>query len=263
MPAGEKRVIIELSYRQTSEILRLVNDERDYHDERVDVSGYCSHCSTVPCNWRIIAEVMEGVMKREEEHRDPPLLESIPLYLADCTIIGGQGAIMPSMYASGHPDKNVETIIFILDGWVKAMDDGSVAQRYPSSSYKRKSGKPEWTEGELDLIMRSLDYEIDQEVARAPGTSTGSKMGPGFVRMDYNQRLAMVQELDEAIARLEFTGEPVTTGVVSPEYVTPVFYDNLPDTSYYVPEVNVPETSVEERTDVSPVDTASTNDSEC
>ena len=248
MPAGEKRVIIELSYRQTSEILRLVNDERDYHDERVDVSGYCSHCSTVPCNWKIIAEVMEGVMKIEEERRSRPLLEVV---------------FVSSMYASGHPDKNVETIIFILDGWVKAMDDGSVAQRYPSSSYKRKSGKPEWTEGELDLIMRSLDYEIDQEVARAPGTSTGSKMGPGFVRLDYNRRLAMVQELDEAIARLEFTGEPVTTGVVSPEYVTPVFYDNLPDTSYYVPEVNVPETSVEERTDVSPVDTASTNDSEC
>ena len=101
-----------------------------------------------------------------------------------------------SMYPQGHTNPGIEAVIYCLEKWFLAMEEGVVGEWMPDPTYKRISGKDGWTEDELDYLMRCLDWEFDQEVNRAPGTSTGSKLPPGFVRLGVAQRLALAQELD-------------------------------------------------------------------
>ena len=100
------------------------------------------------------------------------------------------------MYPPGHANPGVAAVISLLDDWLFAIEDGTVYLRQPDHNYVRCSGKPLWTEEELDKLIRDIDAEIDIEVTRAPGTAVGAKAGPGFHRLAVPQRLALVQALD-------------------------------------------------------------------
>lgn len=109
------------------------------------------------------------------------------------------------MYPSGHENPGVAAVIFLLDDWLQAIENGTVHLRMPDHNYVRPNGRPTWTEEELDTLIRDLDAEIDQEVNRAPGTSVGAKAGPGFYRLALPQRLALAQHLEAMLAEHEDT----------------------------------------------------------
>lgn len=100
------------------------------------------------------------------------------------------------MYPSGHEDPGVAAVIFLLDDWLQAMENGTAHLRMPDPNYVRPGGKPAWTEEELDTLIHDIDAEVDQEVHRAPGTTVGAKAGPGFARLMVPQRLALAQQLE-------------------------------------------------------------------
>lgn len=147
-----------------------------------------------------------------------------------------------SVYPPGHASAPVAEIINILDDWAQSIDDGTVNNRHPDLNYTRASGKEDWTEEELDVFVRNLDWEHDQEVTRAPGTGIGAKRGPGFVRLNYEQRLAMAQELDAALAHYPLVDFPSSTNHEAHttsgyfrggDYVSPEHYPGYePDRSY-------------------------------
>ena len=99
-------------------------------------------------------------------------------------------------YSSGHVNPGVAAVVFLLDDWLQAMENGTVQVRYPDPNYVRSNGLPGWTEDALDTLIRDLDAEIDQEVPRAPGTSVGAVAGAGFHRLALPQRLALAQQLE-------------------------------------------------------------------
>ena len=107
------------------------------------------------------------------------------------------------MYPSGHTNDGVDAVMALLQDWFEAMEDGTTVLRFPDHSYRRPRDRSTWSEEELDALVKNLDAEIDQEVTRAPGTSTGSKAGPGFQRLGVPQRLAMAQQLEALIVKYE------------------------------------------------------------
>ena len=123
------------------------------------------------------------------------------------------------MYPSGHENPGVAAVIFLLDDWLQAMENGTVHLRMPDPNFVRSGGQPMWTEDELDTLIRDIDAEIDQEVTRAPGTSVGAKAGPSFHRLPLPQRLALAQQLEamieqngETLKGLEPQNAPVAAG---------------------------------------------------
>lgn len=103
------------------------------------------------------------------------------------------------MYPSGHQNPGVAAIIFLLDDWLNALEEGVGGFRLPDPNYQRPDGRPPWTEEELDELIRDLDHEVDCEVNRAPGTSVGARAGPGFCRLALPQRLALAQQLEQQL----------------------------------------------------------------
>ena len=101
-----------------------------------------------------------------------------------------------SMYDRSHPNPGVAAVTFLMDDWLHALEGGSYIYRLPDPNYSRQ-----WTDDELDLLMKSMDAEIDQEVARTPGTSVGAKAGPGYVRLPVPQRRAFAQQLHDCCLR--------------------------------------------------------------
>lgn len=93
-------------------------------------------------------------------------------------------------YPSGHENPGVAAVIFYLEEWLVAMENGVAHLRQPDPAYPRQ-----YTEEELDTLVRDIDAEIDQEVVRAPGNAVGAKAGPKYVRLALPQRLAMAQGL--------------------------------------------------------------------
>lgn len=96
------------------------------------------------------------------------------------------------MYPSGHDNQGVAAVILCLEEWLLALEDGTAIHRLPELEYPKT-----WTEEQLAELMRSIDKEIDQEVARTPGTTVGAKAGPEFVRLEPLQRLALAQQLHQ------------------------------------------------------------------
>lgn len=96
---------------------------------------------------------------------------------------------MPA-YPSGHENKGVAAIIFLMDDWLNAIEDDSYIHRLPNPVYPRR-----WTDEELNEFIIALDNEVGQEVAHGPGTSVGAQAGTDFVRLPIPQRRALAQQL--------------------------------------------------------------------
>ena len=117
-------------------------------------------------------------------------------------------------YPSGHQNPGVAAVIFLLDDWLNAMEAGTANLRLPDVNYVRGNGQAPWSEEELDRLMRDIDAEVDQEVARLPGTSVGAQAGPGFSRLAVPQRLALAQQLEAVLEKhnLDLAGLDLSSG---------------------------------------------------
>jgi hypothetical protein len=98
------------------------------------------------------------------------------------------------IYPSGHSDPIVRDVIAILEDWCVAMEEGTHIYRFPDDDYKKK-----WTEEKLDKIIDAIDEEMDKEIKTTPGVSVSADAGPDFKRLDYDQKLALVQDLDREL----------------------------------------------------------------
>ena len=108
------------------------------------------------------------------------------------------------MYPSGHADPKVAGIIAVLQRWYDAMQDGSVQHWYPQLDFKRRNGKPLWSDEELDRLIAALDEEFDKELSWAKTQAdVKAEAGPGFSRLTTTQRLVLAQELDAMLRLFE------------------------------------------------------------
>ncbi len=113
-------------------------------------------------------------------------------------------------YHSGHADDETHRVVMILSSWFRAMEDGTAVLRLPNPAYVRPEGKPDWTEEHLEKFIKALDDDIQTEAGTSPGTKMGATAGPGFSRLTWPQRLALVQELEQALEP-RTAAPPVTT----------------------------------------------------
>lgn len=67
------------------------------------------------------------------------------------------------MSPSGHDNPGVATIIFLLDDWLNALEEGTAALRWLDPAYRRPGARPPWTEAQLDELIRDLDGEVERE----------------------------------------------------------------------------------------------------
>lgn len=130
------------------------------------------------------------------------------------------------MYPLSHWHAGVAALVACLEGWFIAMENEEAHLRLPDEHYQRSRGRPSWTEAELETLVLDLDAEHDQEVPRAPGTSTGSKAGPGFHRLALPQRLALAQQLDAIVSGYEgpWPGDhcPNCGGIITQNHACPL-----------------------------------------
>lgn len=102
------------------------------------------------------------------------------------------------------------TIHEVLDDWFVAMEDGSAFTRIPDLSYQRSSGKPTWTDEELDaLVAVAIDEYVNKQRSWIESVrKIKTDADCGFARLGPVQRLALAQDLDRVCAQFEIiTGE--------------------------------------------------------
>lgn len=104
--------------------------------------------------------------------------------------------VQQGMYPYGHTNEGVAAVFECLQTWFDAMEDGSTDILLPDPDYQRPAGKAPWTEEDLERLISGLDYEIEQEVKRAPGTQFNCTAGPEFHRLALPQRIALAQQLE-------------------------------------------------------------------
>ena len=95
----------------------------------------------------------------------------------------------------GHANDGVDAIFRCLQDWFEAMQRGEAHLRVPALDYPKS-----WTPEELDRIVVDLDAEHAKELTH-PTVVGNSKatQPPGFVRLEYPQRLALVQQLHSLV----------------------------------------------------------------
>ena len=88
--------------------------------------------------------------------------------------------------------KGVQLTRRLLEDWFRAMEDGSVRQRFPDPLYPVRISQEA-----ADSIAEKLDTEFEREVRSwaYQTTAGGYTAGPGFRRLAPQQRLALAQQL--------------------------------------------------------------------
>lgn len=120
-----------------------------------------------------------------------------------CYLCKREVAQRQDMYPTGHFNPGVAAVIALLDDWLSAIESGRAHLRQPDLSYARPNGKPLWTPEQLENLISNLDNEFGREVTGPPGTRVGAKAGPGFLRLEFPQRLCLAQQLEELMKRME------------------------------------------------------------
>ena len=100
---------------------------------------------------------------------------------------------------TGHKNKGVEKIIYLLHDWLMALEENIAETRLPDPLYVRPNNKPNWTEEDLNRIINAIDEEVDKEAHGSVGRSIGATIGPDFKRLPVAQKLALVQQIETII----------------------------------------------------------------
>lgn len=106
-----------------------------------------------------------------------------------------------TIHPSGHDNPKVAAVIAVLQDWFEAIEDGTAGSRYPDSQYERRGGRPGWTDAEVNKAINVLDYEFQYERSQRPSywAERGFTSDPDFDRLAPPQRLAMIQQIDNAL----------------------------------------------------------------
>ena len=97
-------------------------------------------------------------------------------------------------YFSGHENPGVAAIVLLLDGWLRALNDGTVGLRLPGDDID-----PLWTEEYLAAMVADIDRTVDRELPRDFSRKAGVTKGPEFKRLAYPQQIALAQQLRDVV----------------------------------------------------------------
>lgn len=105
-------------------------------------------------------------------------------------------------FTTAQPGSQLYAIHEVLRDWFDALQDGTAHYRMPDPSYKRPEGCEPWTNGRIATML----LDIDEYVA-APAQRNYAKAnygivadaGPGYMRLEHAQRIALAQDLERAI----------------------------------------------------------------
>ncbi|MFQ5872232.1 MAG: hypothetical protein ACE5JL_00320 [Dehalococcoidia bacterium] len=95
--------------------------------------------------------------------------------------------------------EQIDTVFSILEDWYQAIEDGTAHHRLPDPTFQAPPGKPAITEDLVDEFIKELDREIDTDAFGSQGRKYGADASSEFHRLDYPQRVALVQQLMRAL----------------------------------------------------------------
>ena len=101
-----------------------------------------------------------------------------------------------------YPEETVR-VFEVLRRWFHGMESGEAQYWSYDPRYERPNGKPPFTEAQVnELIEVALDEYLDAPAQRNYAKNTRgifNDAGPGFSRLAFPQRLALAQQLEQAL----------------------------------------------------------------
>ncbi len=91
--------------------------------------------------------------------------------------------------------KQIDTVVAVLEDWAQAMENGTVQHRLPDPSIVPLPERPPIAETLIEEFIEELDREIDIDAFSHPAQSNGSCVSSKFHWLAYPQRVALVQQL--------------------------------------------------------------------
>ncbi|MFQ5933111.1 MAG: hypothetical protein ACE5KI_00530 [Dehalococcoidia bacterium] len=91
--------------------------------------------------------------------------------------------------------EQIDTVFDILEDWFQAIEDGTAHHRLPDPTFESPPGRPAITEELVNEFIRGLDREIDTDAFGSQGRKYEADASSEFHRLDYPQRVALVQQL--------------------------------------------------------------------
>lgn len=105
------------------------------------------------------------------------------------------------MYSTTSPEQReiaqeqIDSLFTVLEDWFQAIEDGTVHHRLPDPTFELRPGRPPITEALVDEFIKELDREIDTDAFGSQGRKYEADASSEFHRLDYPQRVALVQQL--------------------------------------------------------------------
>lgn len=100
----------------------------------------------------------------------------------------------------------VTAVIDLLDRWFEAVQDGSVATRFPDTGYTWRFYKGEMTMERIRKAIHDLDEYMQAQISWVKNTGRtmpDATRGPDLGRMPDHALMAMFQEIDTLLAYLD------------------------------------------------------------
>ncbi|MEE9199196.1 MAG: hypothetical protein V3U26_05310 [Dehalococcoidia bacterium] len=91
--------------------------------------------------------------------------------------------------------EQVDTLFATLEDWFQAIENGTAHHRLPDPSFEPPPGRPAITEVLVEEFIKELDREINTDAFGSQGRKYGADASSEFHRLDYPQRVALVQQL--------------------------------------------------------------------
>lgn len=95
----------------------------------------------------------------------------------------------------------VDAMFARLEEWFGWMQDDLAQSRLPDPSYKPPRGYPKLTHKVVDQLIKEMDEDLDVDGLGVQGRNKGREIGCDFWRLDYPQRLALAQDIQQLIYR--------------------------------------------------------------
>lgn len=113
-------------------------------------------------------------------------------------------------YPWGHTNACEAQVLAVLQSWFEGIEEGRALLWQPDPRFKRRNGKPPWSEEDVDRIITAIDEEFEKEAMSWAKNSTAimATAGPGFSRLGPAQRRALCEELDMTLAKYPFKEVP-------------------------------------------------------
>jgi len=95
--------------------------------------------------------------------------------------------------------EQIDTVFEILEDWYQAIESGTAHHRLPDPSFESPQGRPPITQALVQEFIKELDREIDIDAFGVQGRRYSADASSEFHRLDFPQRVALVQQLMTAL----------------------------------------------------------------